>query len=199
MRDVPRQSCETNGRRAESPDAKLWIKQQVTAECERIKAGNARVVPLPVKNCGILVEHDDIPPSMQGKNASSRKRRVKVVNRIEIGSGMDFTAVSQLMISDPVPYPFRTGYQFVHVLAFTASSNTMALLCPYVYAPYLKKGPMSTDMIDAASRGELVAEEVVAAVKNDKDCFENSLKEWVLINEKLSRARHSIKEFHSIA
>ena len=111
---------------------------------------------------------------------------------------MDFQSVQQLMVSEPIEYPFREGYNYVHVLAFTASSNSMALLMPYIYAPHLKRGPLSTDMLDRAARGEEVEEEVIAAKRHDKDAFENNLKEWVLINERYMRARHSIKEFHSI-
>lgn len=128
-----------------------------------------------------------------------RRKRVKVVNRIEIASGMDFSAIQQLMVSEPVEYPYRSGYQYVHVLAFTSSSSGIALLLPYVFAPHLKKGPISTAMIDAASQGQQAEEEIIAATRNDKDSFENNLKEWLLINEKHSRARHSVKEFHNVS
>lgn len=112
---------------------------------------------------------------------------------------MNFDAVSQLMVSEPIEYPFRPGYQYVHVLAFTSSTNGIALLLPYVFAPFLKKGQLSVAMIDAASNGQTTEEEIVAAKKNEKDAFENNLKEWLLINEKHARARHSIKEFHSVS
>lgn len=180
----------------ETPDAKAWLQERVRSEVSRIKEGGARAVPLQVKNCGVLVEHDDISPS---GTKNPRRKRVKVVNRIEIGSGMDFKAIQQIMVSEPVDYPFRTGYLYVHVLAFTSSSSGIALLLPYVYAPYLKKGPVSTTMLDSAAAGEEVEEEVISARKTDKDSFENTLREWLLINEKYGRARHSVQEFHAIA
>lgn len=171
----------------------------MSKEVLRIKEGGARAIPLHVKNCGILVEHDDIVTAQAAITKGTRKRRIKVVNRLEIASGMDFKSVQQLMISEPQSYPYSPGYQYVHVLAFTASSNgSIALLLPYVYAPFLKKGPISTTMIDAASGGLEAEEEVIAAEKTDKSSFENNLKDWLLINEKHGRARHSIKEYHSI-
>lgn len=183
----------------ETVEAKAWIQEQVSKEATRIKDSGARAIPLPVKNCGVLVEHCDINLAETSNAKGSKKRRIKVVNRMEIGSGMDFRSITQIMVSEPQNYPFAPGYHYVHILAFTASSNgSIALLLPYIYAPYLKMGPISTGMLDAVSAGQEVQAEVIPAGKTDKLSFENTLKDWLLINEKHTRARHSIKEYHSI-
>lgn len=185
---------------SESSEAKAWITKTVAEECQRIRVSGARAIPLPTKNCGILVEADDMKETETSNfnRSGNKRRRVKVVNRIEISSGMDFRSIGQIMVSEPLEYPFRPGYLYVHILCFTAASNTMALLVPYVYAPYLKKAPIEMEMIEKAEAGQLVEEEVVSARKGEKDYFENNLKEWLLINQSQARARHSIKEFHSI-
>ena len=148
-------------------------------ECEKINVAGARAIPLKVKNCGVLIEADDLVA------AQAKRRRVQVVNRIEIASGMDLRSVSQIMVSEPTKYPFREGYEYVHVLCFTAASNTMALLIPYIYTPYLKQETAKEDTPD-----------VVAASKEDRKAFVNNLKEWLFVTT--SRARHTIKEYHAV-
>jgi hypothetical protein len=128
----------------------------------------------------VLEELDGKDPS----SARPKKRKIKVINRLEIASGMDFDRVSQIMISEPIVYPFREGYQYVHVLAFTQSSNEMALLIPYLYAPYL------------TSIGEDTA---APAKKQDKDSFVNSLQDWLFLNERHERSLHHVDAFHAIS
>ena len=113
---------------------------------------------------------------------------MKVVNRIEIASGMEFSKIVQIMVSEPLAYPFRDGYSYVHVLCFTSSSNTMALLLPYIYAPWLRQQfSEESDTTD-----------ILASKKQELDSFQNNLQEWLLINEQQHRSRHSIHEYHAI-
>lgn len=144
-----------------------------------------------------MVEHGEPSSGHISHTKSNRKKRIKVVNRLEIGSGMDFSSIKQIMVSEPQDYPFSPGYQYVHVLAFTDSSNnSIALLLPYIYAPYLKMASVSPE--DGGDKTRTPEEEAVTAEKSDKSAFENSLKEWLLINEKHGHTRHSIDKFHAI-
>ncbi|ORY76359.1 hypothetical protein BCR37DRAFT_395293 [Protomyces lactucae-debilis] len=170
-----------HGSELASSQAKQWIKETVDAECARIKEAGSRAIPLPLKNCGVVLEELDGKDT--NKSGRTKKRKLKVINRLEIASGMDFNRVSQIMLSEPLPYPFKEGYEYVHVLAFTQSSNEMALLIPYLYAPYL------------TSTGE----EAVPAKKSDKDSFVNTLQDWLFLNEKHERSLHHIDAFHSIS
>lgn len=89
----------------ESPEAQSWLKYQVDAELQRISEQGSRAIPLPVKNMGVVVE------------PKPNKKSLIVINRIEIGTGMDFNRIKQIMVSEPKPYPFnKTGSaEYVHV------------------------------------------------------------------------------------
>ncbi|KAJ3047431.1 hypothetical protein HK097_011541 [Rhizophlyctis rosea] len=105
---------------------------------------------------------------------------VLIVNRIEINTGFDFEQrVKQIMVSDPQTYPHKENYSYVNVLLLTENMN-IPLLVPYIYPTTVKVTP------PPETKGKKSGTQ-----KND-------LQEWLLINAKGARARHSIHEYHSV-
>ena len=66
-----------------------WVKASVASEVRRLVALGERVVAVPVANVGVVVE------------AAQRA----IVNRVEIASSFDTTAVEGLMLSPPTEVP----------------------------------------------------------------------------------------------
>ncbi|KAI8902743.1 hypothetical protein BC833DRAFT_230621 [Globomyces pollinis-pini] len=132
-------------------EGKKWITEKVKLEAERMREYS--VVPLifKVNNFGIV--HDD--------NGS--------INRIEFASNFDFKKILQIMISDPIVFPYRINFLFSTVLLMTEETS-MPIIVPYLYQGVLDK-------------------------KVKLNIPPNNLKEWLLINSKHERARHSIDQF----
>ncbi|BFZ61650.1 hypothetical protein YB2330_002723 [Saitoella coloradoensis] len=191
-----------------TPDSQAasFIDHQVSLESDRITAAGARAIPLPVKNFGILLDSDpsdpDFPLQKDPIKTQSRKQAkmgLDVCNRVEVGTGMDMAKIAQIMISPPIEYPGRAGWKYVHVLCFTAASNTMALLIPYLYAPF-----MVIKDAEGGVKGEEDEKEVVTALTEEEAkemggvVVKNTLREWLFVNEKQERARHKVEEFHDV-
>ncbi|EPZ31407.1 hypothetical protein O9G_003129 [Rozella allomycis CSF55] len=91
----------------------------------------------------------------------------KASNRVELKTTFDFDKVKKILISDPVDYPGKKGYKYVHVLLFTDKS--IFLIMPYIYDN---------------------------ALKTDKGInVINNLNDWLFINGLGQRSRHRIEQF----
>eukprot|EP00741_Cyanophora_paradoxa_P022160 tig00021435_g21392.t1 len=106
---------------------RCWIKDQVDKEQMRVEAQGSRLIPMPVKNMGIVREGP------------------RVVNRIEIDTAFDFDKVQQILLSDPIPCPLKPGSNYVHVLLFT--EKPIPLLLPYVYDTKVASNNPLTDWV----------------------------------------------------
>ncbi|KAI8821626.1 uncharacterized protein EV422DRAFT_424317 [Fimicolochytrium jonesii] len=94
-----------------------------------------------------------------------------IINRIEIDTGFDLNRIRQILVSEPVKYSHRSGFHYVNLLLIT-ENPMIPILLPYLYTEAVK----ATD---------------AKQIKND-------LREWVFINSKGLRARHSVQEYHCI-
>lgn len=132
-------------------EVKSWLEGLVAKECCRVRRVNGtRVIPLPVKNCGILVE--------------SKGKKNVIVNRLEIDTGFDFDKVKQILLSPPIPCPVKPNFSMVFCVLLT--EKPLPMIVPY--------------MFDVTTRL-------------------NFLREWVFINSRLKKSRHSIQGLKSIS
>eukprot|EP00002_Diphylleia_rotans_P025290 TRINITY_DN4997_c0_g7_i1.p1 TRINITY_DN4997_c0_g7~~TRINITY_DN4997_c0_g7_i1.p1 ORF type:complete len:145 (-),score=35.38 TRINITY_DN4997_c0_g7_i1:76-510(-) len=97
-------------------ELKKWVKEQIDAEVSRIKAAGSMAIPLSVKNMSIVRENK------------------KVFNRLEVETAFDFDQIIQIMVSDPVACPLKTGNSYCHVLLFKDMQKPPIIL-PYIYQP----------------------------------------------------------------
>ncbi|BFZ58150.1 hypothetical protein PYCC9005_005210 [Savitreella phatthalungensis] len=171
-------------------DSKAWLAQQVENERRRLADAGAKAIPLPVKNCGVVLE-----TRADGRDVL---RAGDISNRMEVDSGMDFGRVTQVMVSPETVYPFEKGYSYVHVLCFTAASasdnGALCLLLPYVFAPHLRK----------ADDGALVAvtpeptDHTTNTTGRPTKVVANNLQSWIFVNAKHATTRFHIKEYHQV-
>ncbi|KAJ3290553.1 hypothetical protein HK104_006690 [Borealophlyctis nickersoniae] len=149
--------------------AKTWISERAAVEAERLRSNGVRPLLMQVRNYGIVRQEEH--------------KSMLVINRVEIDTGFDFEQrVKQIMVSDPIPYPNKGDFSYVNVLLLTEKLE-LPLLVPYIY-PNAVQSKTKGSGSDKSKKGEKL-------VKND-------LKEWLLINSKGQRSRHSIHEYHSI-
>jgi len=78
----------------------------------------------------------------------------KQINRVIFNSLLDFSQVTNILISQSVPCPIRPGYQYVNVVAYMAGKE-IPLIFPYVYKTRIRS-----------------------------QAGKNNLKHWILINKK---------------
>lgn len=104
-----------------------WMATQSAAEVERLKAFGQQVLLLRVKNVGVVIENVPEPDRKAGK------MRRDVANRVEVDTAFDFDRINQLMVSDPVPCPVKSGYCFVHVVLTVDARAAPPLLLGYLY------------------------------------------------------------------
>ena len=94
-----------------------------------------------------------------------------IVNRMELDTGFDFNSrIKQILISETSKYPLKENYGYIHLILLTDNMK-IPLLIPYLF-------PLE--------------------FHDEEKCKKNTLKEWLFINAKGWRARHSIQEYHSI-
>ena len=136
-----------------------------------------RAVPLSVKNHGIVLEE------------LSQKNKVKiiVVNRIEVNTAMDFSKIIQIMVSDPISYPYKPGYAYVHVVCLT--DKPLPLLIPYIYPERVSTTPTT---ITTPDHPPIIQ---IASGPSGGVVLENNLKEWIFVNIKSQSARHHIQHY----
>ena len=85
---------------------------------------------------------------------------------------LDFSQVKSLMISPAVPVPNRAGFQYVNVLLLVKGKpESCPLIFPYVFKTKLRK-------------------------EMRKQNAKNTLKHWILVNNKCEEAYHQIKSFN---
>jgi hypothetical protein len=114
------------------------------------------------------------PIVLKAKNYGILIQDEIIINRIEIDTGFDFESrITQILVSDRIEYPLKSDFSYIHLILLTEKPEQMRmpLLVPYIF-------PNSI-------------------LSNDVE-FVNHLKEWLLINAKGYRARHSIQEFHDM-
>ncbi|KAI9175984.1 hypothetical protein H9P43_006348 [Blastocladiella emersonii ATCC 22665] len=140
--------------------AKAWIAGIVDQEKARLASLGATVTPLAVANFGLLVDSD---------------ANAEATNRVELVSDYDFAGISQLLVSEPMAYPARPNFKFVHVILFPSADATPMLV------PYLYDSEFRVDGADAAA----------PPVKN-------ALTEWLLINRVGQRAHHRVAGFEDV-
>ncbi|KAI9008413.1 hypothetical protein BC832DRAFT_423677 [Gaertneriomyces semiglobifer] len=151
-------------------ESKQKLSDRIAKEAARLK--DLKLVPLvlSVKNYGV-VRHNN-----------------SLINRIEVDTGFDFGLIKQIMYSEPVPCDWKPGFNYVHLilLAETASTTAMShpILIPYIYPTTLLPDPDTTNTKSSSSSSGSTK-----PIKND-------LKEWLLVNAKGARVRHSVNEFH---
>ena len=91
------------------------------------------------------------------------------LNRVVFNTELDFSQVNNLMISPEENLPMKPGFKYVHVLLFgKGKPQTTPLIFPYVFKTRLR------------SKGK------------------NTLKHWVLVNNKCEEAYHQIKAFTTV-
>lgn len=71
-----------------------FVKDAVAEEARRLTRAGARVLVLPVANIGIVIEENE---------EGSRQRLV--VNRVELATSFDTSAITGIMLSAPAPVP----------------------------------------------------------------------------------------------
>ena len=92
----------------------------------------------------------------------------KQLNRVVFATEIDFNLVTNILISESKPVPMRLGFQYVNVVMFASSKSTETpILFPYVYKTRLRK-----------------------------QGGKNTLKHWVLVNNKFEESYHLIKAFN---
>eukprot|EP01116_Phalansterium_solitarium_P003797 TRINITY_DN14621_c0_g1_i1.p1 TRINITY_DN14621_c0_g1~~TRINITY_DN14621_c0_g1_i1.p1 ORF type:complete len:149 (+),score=44.27 TRINITY_DN14621_c0_g1_i1:39-485(+) len=104
----------------EDKAATAWMKDQLEQEIARLKGLNQRIIPLPVKNTGIIVQQPQ-----------SRKQKVTIVNRVEFGTAFDFRKVQQILLQNPIPCPSKPTYLFQHVVLL--SDAPLPMIFGYLY------------------------------------------------------------------
>jgi len=128
-----------------------WSMAECALEKERLSKQGVSAIDLPVVDMSVLIQ-------------GSKKQ----LNRVVFDSQLDFSIVTEILISEPKPVPMKVGFQYVNVIMFAKSKSTETpLLFPYVFKTRLRK-----------SGGK------------------NNLKHWVLVNNKFEEAYHLIKSFN---
>jgi hypothetical protein len=95
------------------------------------------------------------------------------LNRVVFNTELDFNQVNNIMISPEQHLPMKEGFKYVHVLLFgKGKPETTPIIFPYVYKNRLRGG------------------------KNKQG--KNTLKHWVLVNNKCEEAYHCIKNFTTV-
>ena len=85
------------------------------------------------------------------------------LNRVVFNTELDFSEVNEIMLSPSVPVPSRPGFQYSNVLLFGKDKPvTTPIIFPYVFKTRLR----------------------------DKKQGKNTLKHWVLVNNKCEEAYH---------
>jgi len=110
-----------------------WFHSLVSKEVKRLKEQNINAIPVPVKGM------DTIPAGHV------------VLNRLEIDTNYDFTKITQIMVSDPIPCPFLPAYQYVHVLLFV-NEKTPPIILPFFHQQ--QKNNQLTDWLFINAKGE---------------------------------------------
>eukprot|EP00742_Colponemidia_sp_Colp-10_P009554 GILJ01010431.1.p1 GENE.GILJ01010431.1~~GILJ01010431.1.p1 ORF type:complete len:168 (+),score=32.94 GILJ01010431.1:29-532(+) len=96
-------------------DVAQWMKEQMAKEIARLKTQGATVIPMTVKNTGVV---------------KGGGKKAPLINRVEVDTGFDFDKVKQIMLSDPIPSP-KEGFSYVNVLLFT--DKPVPLILPYLF------------------------------------------------------------------
>jgi hypothetical protein len=105
-----------------------WVRAQMAAEVARLERAGVRVLPLRVKNMGIAVERE----------GPGKPRRV--LNRLELDTSFNFSAVVRLLVGPPTPVPAELsagrGKLVYHNLVL-GTTSPVTLLAGYVTEPSL--------------------------------------------------------------
>jgi len=110
-----------------------WFHSLVSKEVKRLKEQDINAIPVPVKGM------DTIPAGHV------------VLNRLEIDTNYDFTKITQIMVSDPIPCPFLPAYQYVHVLLFV-NEKMPPIILPFFHQQ--QKNNQLTDWLFINAKGE---------------------------------------------
>jgi hypothetical protein len=105
-----------------------WVRAQMAAEVARLERAGVRILPLRVKNMGVVVERE----------GPGRPRRV--LNRLELDTAFDFAKVVRLLVGPPTPVPaeLSTGRgKLVYHNVVLGTTSPVTLLAGYVTEPSL--------------------------------------------------------------
>ena len=114
-----------------------WAVELMRKEQTRLEGLGVKPIDLQVVDMSVLVEGNK-----------------KQINRVIFNSELDFTKVTQILISQSTPCSFRPGYQYVNVVAYF-SGKDIPIIFPYVYKTRIRS-----------------------------QAGKNNLKHWILINKK---------------
>ncbi|TNV75472.1 hypothetical protein FGO68_gene9877 [Halteria grandinella] len=92
----------------------------------------------------------------------------KQINRVIFNSEIDFTKVTQILISQSIACSFRPGYQYVNVVCYI-SGKDIPIIFPYVYKTRIRS-----------------------------QAGKNNLKHWILINKQFQEAYHLVQSYETI-
>ncbi|CAO3652838.1 unnamed protein product [Mucor hiemalis] len=149
--------------------AKDWIQEQSDKEVKRIRDVGSSVLPLKISNCGIIANFDN--------------KKARAINRVELDTNCDLSKVQQIMVSPPISYPHKPGFNYVNLILVT--SQPIPFLAPYLYKTNVK-----------VTQPE--KEEQGRKYPSKEITLKNDLKDYLLINKNGVRARFTIHEYHDV-
>ncbi|TPX35271.1 hypothetical protein SmJEL517_g02216 [Synchytrium microbalum] len=158
---------------------KAWLLKTVNLEVERLRRSGTKPILLSTKNFVMTVEEGT--PS-------------RIVNKIELDTGFDFDKITQILVSDPIPYPGDTSWEYANVLLITTNAQ-FPMILPYLYRP-----SMITDVSDSSSSEPTTAEVSKKKKRGKADrptILRNSLTDWIFVNNSGKQSRHVVHEFVS--
>ena len=128
-----------------------WAVDQMQQEKTRLKGLGVEPIDLQVVDMSVLVE---------GKK--------KQINRVIFNTLLDFSQVTNILISQSVACPIKPGYQYVNVVTYI-SGKEIPLIFPYVYKTRIRS-----------------------------QAGKNNLKHWIFINKKFQEAYHLVPTYETI-
>lgn len=149
--------------------AKEWIQAQSDKEVKRIRDVGSSVLPLKISNCGIIANFDS--------------KKARAINRVELDTNCDLSKVQQIMVSPPVAYPHKAGFNYVNLILVT--SQPIPFLAPYLY-----KTSVKVTQPEKEEQGRKYPSKEIN-LKND-------LRDYLLINKNGVRSRFTIHEYHDV-
>jgi hypothetical protein len=165
-------------------DAELvaWLDREKEAERTRLSGMGARVLPLRVRNMGIVWEEPGRVERADGSvpegPPAAAGGPLRCVNRVELDTTYDFAKIKTVLVSEPraCPIASREGWKFVHVVLL--SRGPVGLLLPYLYNPRLH--------------------EFVGERGDPSPRAPNDLRSWLFVNSRLESTRHEVDALEDV-
>jgi hypothetical protein len=120
--------------------AKEFIQTELQTEIDRLAKMSVKALALPVQSFGVFLE--------QNHELSIQ------VNRIHVISSFDFQSrIKQIMVSEPIKYPHKPDFLYVHVLLMTERIE-LPIILPYIFPGKLNaKGNNLKEWLIVNSKG----------------------------------------------